>query len=340
MKEKLISYLKCLVCSSNDFELNIKEKNDVEIRQGFLLCKKCGENYNIKNGIAQFLIDPSPEVLNEIKNNEKEFLKSGKIPETLTEESILKMPYLSVENTFGHYESAAVNFDSMVNRMDLSEGVSILDIGALNCWATNRFAEKGCYAVAIDICTPKHSGLESSDFFIGRGKYFERVQADMNKLPFINDVFDYIFFNNVLHHSSYINKVIKQTNNILKKGGKLVLVGEPTYGFFGKKEEFGKEEREKYQINENIYSFLTYKNFLKMNGFNNIKFFFPPAVELKLSTGKFGWKRVNNDVFNFIHFFWKRKWIRPILKKLLFMPAALIYNFQVHCIAEKIVPES
>ncbi|MFC1726861.1 class I SAM-dependent methyltransferase, partial [candidate division KSB1 bacterium] len=313
MQEKLLTYLKCLKCSSNDFELKIEEKNELEIREGSLSCKKCGQNYSIHSGIAGFLIDPLPEVKAEIRGNFESNLKDGKIPDEISEESILRMPYLKLENSYGHYESVSVNFDSMVERMELFEGATILDVGALNCWTTNRFAEKGCYSVAADICTPKHSGLESSDFFFKRGVYFERVQADMSELPFCNESFDFVFFNNVIHHSSHIEKVISQTYQILKKGGKIVFVGEPSYGIFSKKEEFGKEEREKYNINENIYPFPMYRKFLKKSGFKKIRFFFPPAIDLKLSSGKYGWKNVNEDLFEFINFFWKRRWLKKIL---------------------------
>ena len=335
MKENLLKYLKCLSCGSNNFELKVDAENEIEIREGNIICKSCKQIYKITNGIPDFLFNPSKEVLAEIKGSEKQFQEFVELPDDLTEDSIKKMPYIKSEIDPGHYESVAVNFDSMIKKMNLFKEAFILDVGAYNCWTTNIFTQSGCSAIAVDISTQKHSGLESSDFFITKETYFDRVKADMNNLPFEKDVFDYVFFNNVLHHSSQINKVINHTYSLLKKGGKLVLVGEPSYGIFSKKGEFGKEEREKYNINENIYPFLLYKKFMKKSGFKNIKFYFPPAIDMKLTTGKYGWKRVHEDLFEFINFFWRRKWLRRVLRKVLLMPAALIYNFQVHCIAEK-----
>lgn len=335
MKEKLLRYLKCLSCGSGNFDLRIDTENEIEIREGLITCKGCKQDYKIRKGIPDFLLNPSKEVLSEIKGSEKQFQDFTELPDELTEESIKKMPYLKSESEYGHYESVAANFDSMFEKMNLFKDAVILDVGALNCWSTNRFANSGCNAFAVDICLQKHSGLESSDFFINKDIYFERIRADMNNLPFENNLFDFIFFNNVLHHSSYINKVIDKSYHLLKDGGKLVLVGEPSYGIFSKKSEFGKEEREKYDINENTYPFLLYKKFIKKSGFKKIKFYFPPAVDMKLTTGKYGWKRVQGDLFEFINFFWRRKLLRNILKRFFLIPAALIYNFQVHCIAKK-----
>ena len=335
MTEQLVSLLKCLKCGAGDFDITVNEKNAAEIRTGLLTCKSCSERYTIDKGIAEFLVDPPEEILNEIKGTKKGLYEDGKLHELSTEEAIVKMPYVHAEDTYGFYESLAANFDSMLEKMNITEGISILDIGASNCWSTNRFAELGSYAVATDISTVLYSGLESADFFFKKGAYFERVQADMNNMPFMDKSFDYIFLNNALHHSSHIEKVMKQTYSILKKGGKLFLVGEPTYGLFSKKEEFGKDERDKYQINENIYPFLVYKKVMKKAGYRRIKFFFPPAIDLKISSGEFGWKRVNKSLFKLLHLIWKVSIIRAIIKKFFMIPAALLYNFQVHAIAEK-----
>ncbi|KPK88648.1 hypothetical protein AMJ80_10795 [bacterium SM23_31] len=338
MTERLLHYLKCVICNACDFDILIEEKDNKEIRMGLLTCKKCNTQYGIKNGIAGFLIEPQEEITNELQGKREGLYKNGKLHDMASEEKILKMPYVHKEGEFGFYEGLAANFDAMLGKMKLFKEASILDVGAGNAWSTNRFAEIGCYAVATDISTVQFAGLESADFFLKKGTYFERIQADMNLLPFKDESFDYIFFNNALHHSSFIDKVLRQAFVILKKGGKLVLVGEPSYGLFSKKEEFGKESRDNRQINENTYRYFRYKKAVRNAGFRKITFFFPPAIDLKLSTGEFGWKRVNKNVFRLLHVIWSRlagTWIMTVIKKILMLPAALLYNFQVHCIAEK-----
>jgi len=230
---------------------------------------------------------------------------------------------------YGHFESLAVNLNEMIGRMKIFKGASILDVGAGSCRATKNFAELGCYAVAMDI--------DKSNDFLNNGNGFERVQGDMNIMPFRNGTFDYVFFNNALHHTSYIDKTLRQAYSMLKKDGKLVLVGEPSYGLFNMKykDTFGRKEIEEHGANENIHTFLKYRKEMLKAGFKKFKFFFPPAIDMKLSTGKFGWKNVNEKIFKLLHYIWKISLIKKIIKRFFIIPAALAYNFQIHCIAEK-----
>jgi len=232
-------------------------------------------------------------------------------------------------NNYGMHEGCAVNFAAMLDRMGIFKGASVLDVGAGSCWTTRQLADLGCNAIAIDI--------NNSDYFLKNGNGFKRVQGDMNIMPFKENVFDYIVFNNAFHHSKTdcIGEVFRQVYLMLKEDGKLVLIGEPSYGLLSRnyKDTFGEEEPE--SANENIYPFLKYIKEMRKAGFRNLKLFFPPAIDMKLSTGKFGWKHVSKRVFKLLYYIWRISLVRRIVKKFFVIPAGLIYNFQVHCIAEK-----
>lgn len=229
-------------------------------------------------------------------------------------------------NDYGYHEGTMANFDFILSEMKLFKDALILDVGAGNCWASNKFKELGCCAIALSIDITRY-----------KGNYSKCVQADMHNMPFKSSSFDYVFFSGALHHSSIINVALKNANKILKKNGKLVLIGEPSYGLFSNPKKFGMKEKEK-GINENIYPYMKYKRSIKTAGFQCVKFFFPPAIDMKLSTGKFGWENTNYYLFRLLHIIWRiliKLRIINMTKKLLIIPAAFIYNFQVHCIAEK-----
>ncbi|MFC1554185.1 methyltransferase domain-containing protein, partial [candidate division KSB1 bacterium] len=311
-------------------------ENNSEIRDGKIICTKCCQEYIIKNGVVNFLINPSKVVSDEIDGMENRFEKSNMDVKEIKNMAV-NMPYYEGESKEEkiHYLAAKANFITMVEQLGISENDVLLDVAPGLCWTSNRFAKLGADVIALDIIATKNIGLETSDYYIEEGTYFERVQADMHKIPLKDETMDYIIFVNALHHSSSIDEVLKDCFNILKPGGKLVLIGEPSAGILTKKGEFGKEDIAEYHINENIYSYYHYDTVLKKCNFKDIQYFFPPSVDFRLSNGEHDWKRVNNTLFKFIHFFWKYKPLGSILKYLLFYPAKKLYNFQVHCIAEK-----
>lgn len=54
MKKDLVDILCCPVCKS-DLLLKIKKEEKDEIITGFFTCKKCNQNYEIKDGIPHLI---------------------------------------------------------------------------------------------------------------------------------------------------------------------------------------------------------------------------------------------------------------------------------------------
>lgn len=54
MKKELMEILACPMCKGN-LELNIEEEKEGEVFKGILYCKKCKEDYPIKEGIPNLL---------------------------------------------------------------------------------------------------------------------------------------------------------------------------------------------------------------------------------------------------------------------------------------------
>lgn len=226
MKVELIKHLRCLTCGSSKFEVKRREIDLREIREGMLICTVCGDEYGIEGGIVDFMKGtPLPEEGFEI--------------EGLSDKWLLSLPYprMDVETSFESKRGdKAVNFFDMLFRMDLKGGERVLELAAGTCWATNIFAQIGCYCVACDVIRRKFYGLSSADVYIDNGAYFERVLCGFGELPFVDNSFDIVFIQSGLQYAPDLAAATREIARVLKEGGKLVLVYTGTYGLLKRRD--------------------------------------------------------------------------------------------------------
>lgn len=269
MKERVLKYIKCPKCGSNKFSVAKTEVNRVEIREGTLTCDNCNQEFNIHKGILNLLIDPRKEVRLEQKGWVDLIGNSEDSDEFILS---LPRPPLGLKNRYGdeqidHWRPSADNFDQVFNKLNLGGEERVLDIGAGRCWSIRKFAEKGCYCIALDIVPTKYIGLESSDiYFKSENLYFERILGDMEDLPFEDGAFDIIFSTASLHHSSNLDIVFNEISRCLSEQGMLALAGEPCHGFLRKLREKPGLEEISHRINENTYTFFDWKRVTKTQG--------------------------------------------------------------------------
>ncbi len=171
---------------------------------------------------------------------------------------------LYTHGAFRNVANLAPDYFTFVERLELTGGEKILEIGADSCWSVAGFARRGCDCVASDI---NHHLIVSDVFMREHGIYFERVVADMNQLPFRGASFDVVFCSQVLHHSTDLRQTMSEIARVLKPGGRLALFSEPMYGllFFWRRRFFGSEAR-KIGINERIYSLSKWLGTMKSAG--------------------------------------------------------------------------
>jgi len=62
---------------------------------------------------------------------------------------------------------------------------------------------------------------------VGKGKF---VVGSVTNIPFKDNSFDYIFSVDVFQHVPDLNKAIKETQRVLKKGGTLIIIDKNKYG--------------------------------------------------------------------------------------------------------------
>jgi ubiquinone/menaquinone biosynthesis C-methylase UbiE/uncharacterized protein YbaR (Trm112 family) len=270
MKETLVQFLQCPRCSHAPLLVDAQSKSDIEIRSGNVVCQRCRSLFQITHGIPEMLWMMHEKVAQEQKaQDDKEVIvtQEGKklklTPETLREykDLFLNFPQTHASARFalggcyeGHVESVLRTF-SVIDSMPLKPGMRVLDIGAHFGWASRRIAQKGCEVVALDL---SHFLYVTDVFFEAGSPYFERVVADMHRLPFVDETFDVVLANAVIHHSQKgIDHVYHEIHRVLKPGGLLYNINECSYGLLEDKsgQRFAKQHAEGiheagYTINE------------------------------------------------------------------------------------------
>ncbi|MBN2072979.1 MAG: methyltransferase domain-containing protein [Actinobacteria bacterium] len=259
MRKDLLEVLHCPSCFGKNLSVISTGENGTEIRDGTIECNSCKKSYPIKDGISNLLINITPEIASEQKGWTE--LEKAVVN---TDELMLSLPDGIGEHRAA-WKSQAENFHHMFSKLELDGKETVLDLGAGRCWSTSFFAERGCYAVGIDILLTKYVGLLTGDVFIkNKNIYFERIAGDMNTLPFRDRVFDIVFITATLHHSLDLHATLKEVSRVLRPGGKMVLINEPVVGMF-KKTTLDCVEV-KAGINEHVHKLWNYLRNIKKAG--------------------------------------------------------------------------
>jgi SAM-dependent methyltransferase/uncharacterized protein YbaR (Trm112 family) len=217
-------FLRCPVCrAEGSLRLMAAEENATEVREGHLRCAGCGRGFKVHRGVAELLIDPPEHVHREAAGLAR-FADHMRAHEW-DRDRIRRLPY----EPDGYWYVQARSLEQLMETIDFRPGQSLLDVGSNTCWATNKFAEKGLRAIALDIVTSELQGLYTADYFLDDGtSYFERVLGTMNDMPLANGSLDYVFCCEVLHHNDRrgLRRTFREAYRVLRPGGKMLVINE------------------------------------------------------------------------------------------------------------------
>ena len=205
MKLKLLEFLVCPTCRS-DFKHSIQKHKKDEIIEGSLVCKKCHDKFYIRKGIPSFLTDTT-----------KGFVK--------TEDAFSAKWKLNHKN---HQEKDWIKFqqnwflerygwDSMDKfKKFLGTKNFILDAGTgIGNSAKMLSANPNSEVFALDAS----GSIEFAYKKYGKIPNIHFLQADLRKLPFKTGFFDYIYSDQVLHHTKNTGTSFKYLTKFLSKHG-------------------------------------------------------------------------------------------------------------------------
>jgi ubiquinone/menaquinone biosynthesis C-methylase UbiE/uncharacterized protein YbaR (Trm112 family) len=261
LKREFVASLVCPRCRRSDLELDVVREDDREVRQGKLHCSRCAADYPIQNGIVDFL-DPSDEGLRKEVDGWIEL--AGPLGEHLIP-TMAALPYYPHDP----WPQVAPDFFQIFEHESFAGG-RIVDIGAGRTWSSRHLATIGRAkeVVAVDVLTTRFLGLETADLFFQEDNvYYERVRADLHKMPLPNEWADGVFSCASLHHSSSLPDLYDEVWRILRPGGRFVFISEPCKKASIEESQPHNEETA-HGINEHIYSLAEYLAPLRKRGFS------------------------------------------------------------------------
>ena len=328
MRRELLNLTKCLRCHGHSLVLGQHKANEVEIRSGEVVCSSCKRVYRIQSGI----LDMRMETIELGWETTQERVVAG------VDDNWLLNSELGYRNALdsdaGHFSfGMMLNYEKAVAEMKLTGNELLLDLGAGTTWLTNPLAQRGLKCVALDLVSQKYVGLESADVFMSHhDTYYERVLADMNSLPFVDSVFDIVLSHSAAHHSPSLGKTLAQLHSVLKPGGCLFLVNEPTSSV-GKLFDAPLSDEEVLR-GEHPHSFLEYMRALRSAGFRCVTTYYPPSLSGRLDAlatmarlrqpKGFGQNMKYAAVRQFIPLWKRSSMIRKLTERYFFWPYLLI----------------
>ncbi len=196
MKEKLLELLACSICGGDLLLVHVGTREEKEIIEGLLSCKKCDREYKIVRGVPRFAD------LSKIEQDKAE----------------------TAEN-FGWQWTHFTQEDEKYNEQFLGwiqpvkpeffGGKIILEGGCGKGRHTTLAAKWGAReVVGIDLSAAVESAFQATRPLPNA----HIVQADIFKLPF-KRAFDYAFSVGVLHHTPNPKKAFVSLASKVKKGG-------------------------------------------------------------------------------------------------------------------------
>ena len=259
MRREFTESLRCPHCGGGGWQVVVESEDGKEVREGHLRCR-CGADFPIHAGVVDFL-DPADEQLRREVAGWIEM--AGPLPDHLVTQ-MTALPYYPHD----HWLEVAPDFFQIFDHFSF-EGKRVIDLGAGRTWSSRHLATVGRAAevVAVDVLTTKYLGLETADiFFHDDGIFFERIRADLHRTPIRDAWADVVFSCASLHHSSDLGRLYAEADRVLKPGGHLLFLSEPSKKA-SIEETQPQNEETAHGINEHIYSFAEWLEPLRARGF-------------------------------------------------------------------------
>ncbi|MFA5149963.1 MAG: methyltransferase domain-containing protein [Candidatus Omnitrophota bacterium] len=331
MREALLCVLRCPRCGNNPLLLEKERVDELEIKNGRTICNRCLAEYRISEGIIDFLNKANERVMRERKAmDEEEYItdESG-VKYRITDEAIEKFKdkFLTLPQGDGTYffkrggsfqgiVEASGRFYSALESLHLTGKEKILEIGASFSYAPSKFAKIGCSVVALDIS----DYLKVSSLFI-KNAYYDRVFSDMHNIPFQDNTFDIVFGAAVLHHSNDLKAIFSEIRRVLKTGGRIISINEPSRGIFEKVHPVFEEVKKK-GFGDVSYTIPEWRKGAKEGGFKKVKLEFLSLADDYITRHK---NRDTRDNFKLrlAHFFQSHRGIERFILAVLILPRLL-----------------
>jgi SAM-dependent methyltransferase len=123
----------------------------------------------------------------------------------------------------------------------------ILDLGAGNGWLSYRLALAGHAPIAVDLLANDRDGLGAAVHYKKHlTALFPRFQAELDTLPFVDDEFDLVIYNDSFHYSENYERTLAEALRCTRADGTVLIANSPWYSNESDGQQMLSERREAY----------------------------------------------------------------------------------------------
>jgi len=137
-------------------------------------------------------------------------------------------------------------------------GMRVLEVGAGKCWGAQHLVPGGCEYVGTDILADRNIGLGRGRLYERRIGPFERVQADGERLPFVDGAFDLTYAVATLHHAVDLRGMVREMARVTRRGGVVAALNEGTRSLRESPRNPNQEVERELGINEHVHTLPAY----------------------------------------------------------------------------------
>ena len=231
-----------------------------------------------------------------------------------------------------YFLSTEMNFDYAVGKIPLTGTESVLEVGAEHDMPfLKSLHARGCRAFATNIY------FNYDDTPPPERRHV--VLGDMNRLPWKNESFDLVYASATTHHSPHLPTLMKELCRVVKPGGWLLVLNDPSHGIvkhaFNTLTAWGKKGGERNElIHENEYSPISYKRLARANGMMLVESFFCATTTASSATAMSEGVRFA-ALGTLASLAWKAAPLRWFLSKVMLLPAQVTIGLEINMIFRK-----
>jgi len=226
MKQESIAILACPRCLGS---LDLIDPGGSSAPMAELECRREGLRFSVLDGIPQLV---TPERANAIRALAAEYSRVWQKDGwgCASPSYLLSLPN---RDTTGRKSSKwrvkARSMDALLRLFRRLTPRRALDLGCGVGWLSYQLAQRGIEAFAVDALQDDVLGLRAAEAYMDAGAGFERVWAELERLPFQAGMFDAVICNASLHYSTSLGIALAEVSRVLRPGGVFVVMNSPVY---------------------------------------------------------------------------------------------------------------